>query len=56
MGAVLAGIPGVKDYKNLKIGVATGGEIIFATDNISLANNQLPDIEEDNIFFTVGAV
>lgn len=54
--AVLAGISGVADFKDLKIGEITASGVTYGTSNISLTDRQLPTVSADNLLLTAGTV
>lgn len=54
--AVLAGINGVADFKDLQIGIITGGTANYGTSNIPLTDKQLPTVSVGNLILTEGTV
>lgn len=54
--AVLAGIDGVADFKDLKIGEKVGETITYGTTNIPLSDKQLPTVSAENLILTEGTV
>lgn len=58
MGAILSAVPGVNDYRDLRIGLRDpeSGETGFGTANIAITSRQLPIIEAENLDLTAGTV
>lgn len=54
--AVLAGISGVADFKDLQIGEISNGVATYGTSNIPLTDRQLPTVSADNLILTEGTV
>lgn len=56
VAATLSSIPGVNDYKDLQIGAKSGTAITYGTANITITNEQLPVINEDDLIMSSGTV
>lgn len=54
--AVLAGISGVADFKDLQIGEITASGTTYGSVNIPLTDRQLPTVSADNLLLTEGTV
>lgn len=54
--AVLAGVDGVADFKDLQIGAKTDSDIIYGTINIPISDKQLPVVESEDLLLTAGNV
>ena len=54
--AVLAGINGVNDFRDLQIGTVTDAGTTYGTSNIPVSDKQLPTVVADNIILTAGTV
>lgn len=54
--AVLAGVTGVSDFKDMEIGEKTDSGTIFGTANIPISDSQLPTVASEDLILTSGTV
>lgn len=52
----LSAVPGVNDFKDLKIGAKVDGVVTYGTTNIPISNKQLAVVNEEDITMTSGTV
>lgn len=56
VSAILAGVEGVNDFKDVRIGIKSNGTMTYGTANIPITSNQLPVITEGDLLLTMGTV
>lgn len=56
IAAILSATQGVNDFKNLQIGISTGGSVTYDTANIAITTNQLPTVSAEDLTLTEGTV
>lgn len=54
--AVLAGVKGISDFKDLEIGPKTASGTAYGTVNIPLSESQLPTVASEDLILTSGTV